>query len=69
MALETFYETINTGMPKKIPNKEFEAVVTVVAAHPGGVKIDAIRKGLDITLPDRMLQRRLSRLPFATIRV
>ena len=49
-------------MPKKIPNEEFEAVVTVVAAHPGGVKIEAIRKGLDITLPDRMLQRRLRRL-------
>jgi hypothetical protein len=49
-------------MPKKIPNEEFEAIVTVVAAHPGGVKIDAIRKGLDITLPERMLQRRLRRL-------
>ncbi|MBT3256581.1 MAG: Fic family protein, partial [Deltaproteobacteria bacterium] len=49
-------------MPKKIPIEEFEAVVTVVAAHPGGAKIDAIRKGLGITLPDRMLQRRLRRL-------
>ena len=49
-------------MPKKIQKEEFEAIVAVVAAYPGGVRIDAIRKGLDITLPDRMLQRRLRRL-------
>ena len=49
-------------MPKKIPIEEFEALITVVAAHPGGVKIDAIRKGLGISLPDRMLQRRLRRM-------
>ncbi|MBL7205237.1 MAG: hypothetical protein ISS63_13065 [Desulfobacteraceae bacterium] len=49
-------------MPKKIPKEEFETIVAVVAAHPDGVKIDAIRKGRDITLPDRMLQRRLKRL-------
>ncbi len=49
-------------MPKKISKEEFESIVAVVAAYPGGVRIDAIRKGLDITLPDRMLQRRLRRL-------
>jgi len=40
-------------MPKKIPKEEFETIVAVVAAHPDGVKIDAIRKGLDIILPHR----------------
>ena len=49
-------------MPKKIKKEEFESIVMVVAAHPGGVRLDAIRKSLDITLPDRMLQRRLRRL-------
>ena len=49
-------------MPKKIPKEEFEAIVTVVAAYPGGAKIEAIRKNLDITLPNRMLQRRLKQL-------
>ncbi len=49
-------------MPKKILKEEFESILSVVAAHPGGVRIDAIRKGLDINLPDRMLQRRLKRL-------
>lgn len=49
-------------MPKNIPKEEFEAIVAIVAEHPGGVKIDAIRKGLDIALPNRMLQRRLRRL-------
>jgi len=49
-------------MPKKISKEEFESIVAVVEAHPGGVRIDAIRRGLAITLPDRMLQRRLKRL-------
>ena len=49
-------------MPKKIPKEEFESIVAIVAANPGGIRIDVLRKGLDITLPDRMLQRRLKRL-------
>ncbi|HKK29319.1 MAG TPA: Fic family protein, partial [Alphaproteobacteria bacterium] len=34
----------------------------VVAAHPGGVQVSAIREGLPYDLPPRMLQRRLARL-------
>lgn len=49
-------------MPKNIPKEDFETIIAVVAAHPDGVKLDTIRKGLNITLPDRTLQRRLKRL-------
>ncbi len=49
-------------MPKKIPEREFNSIVAVVAAHPGGARIGVIRKSLDTALPDRMLQRRLRRL-------
>ena len=49
-------------MPKNIPKEDFEKIIAVVAAHLNGVKLDTIRKGLHITLPDRTLQRRLKRL-------
>jgi len=49
-------------MPKRVPEQELDAIVSVVAAHPGGVQVGAIREGLPYELPPRMLQRRLARL-------
>ena len=49
-------------MPKQIPEKELEAIVEIVAAHPDGVQVRAIRDGLEFDLPPRMLQRRLALL-------
>jgi hypothetical protein len=49
-------------MPKRIPQEELEAILTVVAAHPEGVQVSAIREGLPYVLPPRMLQRRLALL-------
>ena len=49
-------------MPKRIPEQELDAILTVVAAHPEGVRVSAIREGLPYELPPRMLQRRLALL-------
>ncbi len=49
-------------MPKRIPKQEFDAILAVVAAHPEGVQVSAIREGLPYELPPRMLQRRLALL-------
>ena len=49
-------------MPKRIPEQELDAILTVVAAHPEGVRVSAIRDGLPYELPPRMLQRRLALL-------
>ena len=49
-------------MPKRIPEQELDAILTVVAAHPEGVQVSAIRAGLPYELPPRMLQRRLALL-------
>ncbi len=49
-------------MPKRIPEQELDAIHTIVAAHPEGVRVGAIREGLPYELPPRMLQRRLALL-------
>ena len=49
-------------MPKKIPEQELEAILTIVADHPDGVQVRVIRDGLEFDLPPRMLQRRLALL-------
>ena len=49
-------------MPKRIPEQELDAILTVVAAHPAGVRVGSIREGLPYELPPRMLQRRLALL-------
>ena len=49
-------------MPKRIPEQELDAILIVVAAHPEGVQVSAIREGLPYELPPRMLQRRLALL-------
>lgn len=49
-------------MPKKIPEHELDAIVAIVGSHPGGVRVEAIREGLAVDLPPRMLQRRLALL-------
>ena len=49
-------------MPKRIPEQELDAILTVVAAHSEGVQVSAIREGLPYELPPRMLQRRLALL-------
>jgi hypothetical protein len=49
-------------MPKQIPDQELDAILAVVAAHPEGVRVSTIRKGLPYELPPRMLQRRLALL-------
>lgn len=49
-------------MPKRIPEQELDAILAVVAAHPGAVPVRAIRERLPFELPPRMLQRRLALL-------
>jgi hypothetical protein len=49
-------------MPKRVPQQELDAILTVVAAHPEGVPVSAIREGLPYDLPPRTLQRRLALL-------
>ena len=49
-------------MPKRIPEQELNAILTVVAAHPEAVQVSAIRAELPYELPPRMLQRRLALL-------
>jgi hypothetical protein len=49
-------------MPKQIPEQELEAIFTIVAAHPEGVRAGTIHEGLEFKLPPRMLQRRLALL-------
>jgi len=49
-------------MPKRIPEEELDAILTVVAAHPESVAVATIRDGLSFELPARMLQRRLALL-------
>ena len=49
-------------MPKRIPEQELDAILTVVAAHPDSVRVRAIREGLRYELPPRTLQRRLALL-------
>jgi len=49
-------------VPKRIPEPELDAILTVVAAHPQGVRVSVIREGLSFELPPRMLQRRLALL-------
>ncbi|MFU8822217.1 MAG: Fic family protein [Gammaproteobacteria bacterium] len=49
-------------MPKRIPQQELDAILTVVAAHPQGVQVSTMREELPYRLPPRMLQRRLALL-------
>jgi hypothetical protein len=49
-------------VPKKVPTEELDAIAAFIAGHPGGVRVGAIREGLESTLQPRMLQRRLQRL-------
>ena len=49
-------------MPKIIPERELEAIAAIIADNPDGVQVGAIRDGLELDLPPRMLQRRLSLL-------
>ena len=49
-------------MPKRIPEQELDAILAVVASHPQGVQVSAVRQGLPYELPPRMLQRRLALL-------
>ncbi len=49
-------------MPKRIPEKELDAIVAVVAAWPGAVPVSAILEVLPAELERRTLQRRLALL-------
>ena len=49
-------------MPKRIPEQELDAILTVVETYPEGVPVRTIREGLPYELPPRMLQRRLALL-------
>jgi hypothetical protein len=50
-------------MPKRIPQQELDAILAVVAAHPAGVQVSALREGLPhYELSPRTLQRRLALL-------
>jgi hypothetical protein len=49
-------------MPKRIPEEELDAILTIVADHPGGVRVGVIRERLPYEMPARMLQRRLALL-------
>ena len=58
----SFYVTYNPPMPKRIPEKELNAIVEAVAAQPGAVPVSAILAGLPDELEKRTLQRRLALL-------
>ena len=49
-------------MPKRIPARELDLIVSLVKPHPNGVRIDDIRGRLALDYSERALQRRLSRL-------
>lgn len=49
-------------MPKRIPEPEFEAILSAVAGFPDGATLEAIHKALALALPRRTLQRRLATL-------
>jgi hypothetical protein len=49
-------------MPKRIPEQELDAILTVVAVHSEGVQVSTIHEGLPYELPPRTLQRRLALL-------
>ena len=49
-------------MPKRIPEQELDAILAVVAAHPEGVRVSAIRERLPYKLQPRTLQRRFALL-------
>lgn len=49
-------------MPKQVSTEELDAIADLVAAHPDGARVGAIRDGLKSALQPRMLQRRLQRL-------
>ena len=45
-----------------VPEDELDAIAALIAPHPDGVQVAAIRAELEFSLPPRMLQRRLKRL-------
>ena len=49
-------------MPKRVPERELDAILAVVAAHPEDVQVGTIREGLLYDMPPRTLQRRLALL-------
>ena len=49
-------------MPKQISKEELDAIISVIAGHPDGVRARLIREGLPFELTPRTLQRRLSLL-------
>ena len=49
-------------MPKRIPEKELDAIVAVVAAQPAAVPVSVILNALSAELEKRTLQRRLALL-------
>lgn len=49
-------------MPKRIPEKELEAILSIVAAHSDAIPVRIIREQLAYDLPPRKLQRRLALL-------
>ena len=49
-------------MPKRIPEKELDAIVSVVAAQPAAVPVSVILDALSAELEKRTLQRRLALL-------
>ena len=49
-------------MPKQIPQDELEAILEVIAQIPEGASVETIMEALEMEIPRRTLQRRLSRL-------
>ena len=49
-------------MPKRIPEQELDAITKFIAAHPEGLQLSAIHRGLRYELQMRTLQRRLALL-------
>ena len=48
-------------MPKQVSETEWDQMVSVITAHPEGMKIDAISKCIKFDLSFRTLQRRLNK--------
>lgn len=53
---------MKVNMPKRIPEEELGAIVSIVAKHPEGISFKTIRTKLESELPDWTLKRRLAKL-------
>jgi hypothetical protein len=62
LARLSFSRHYEKTMPKQVPKKDLDAIVTTVARFPEGASVEDIHGSIDQQLPRRTLQRRLALL-------